>query len=265
MFLFGLGIYMYPYIADVWNSYRNSMMIEEYKTAATTETESYNEELKQADEYNRKLSHTTKQVVTDMEKEINSEYEALLSFNGSDIMGYIEIPKIQVAVPIYHYSTDEILDKGIGHIHGSSLPVGGKNTHAVLTGHRGLPESKLFTDLDQIEKNDRFYIHSLTRNLAYRVTKIQVVLPHEVNSLKIVPEKDLVTLVTCTPYGVNSHRLLVTGTRCKYDMETFEQENVKGKELVAKSKFNGINSLVIGLIIFMSIILVSIMISNRRR
>jgi sortase A len=265
MFLIGFGIYMYPYFADVWNAYRNSLLVEEYKEATIVETEPHKEELKQADDYNRKLGQTTNQVVTDREREIDPEYESLLSFNGSGIMGYIEIPKIQIEVPIYHYSTDEILDKGIGHIHGSSLPVGGKGTHAVLTGHRGLPESKLFTDLDQIEENDRFYIHSLTRNLAYRVTKIQVVLPHEVSSLRINPKKDLVTLVTCTPYGVNSHRLLITGIRCKYDVETIEQENIEGKELVAKSKVNGKNSLVIGLVVFMSIILISIIFSKRRR
>ena len=265
MFLIGFGIYMYPYFADAWNAYRNSLMVEEYKAATVVETQPFAEELKQADEYNRKLAQTNSQVVTAKEKEKDSEYESLLSFQESGIMGYIKIPKIQIEIPIYHYSTDEILDKGIGHIHGSSLPVGGKGTHAVLTGHRGLPESKLFTDLDQIEKNDRFYIHSLTRDLAYRVTKIQVVLPHEVSSLRIVPNKDLVTLVTCTPYGVNSHRLLITGIRCRYDIETLERENTKGKELMAKSKVNLKNTLVIGLIVFMSIILISILISRRRR
>ena len=265
IFLIGFGIYMYPCFADVWNAYRNSLMVAEYKAATVVETQPFAEELKQADAYNRKLAKTNSQVVTEKEKEKDSEYESLLSFQESGIMGYIEIPKIQIEIPIYHYSTDEILDKGIGHIHGSSLPVGGKGTHAVLTGHRGLPESKLFTDLDQIEKNDRFYIHSLTRDLAYRVTKIQVVLPHEVSSLRIVPNKDLVTLVTCTPYGVNSHRLLITGIRCRYDIETLEQENTEGKELMAKSKINAKNSLVIGLIVFMSIILISILISRRRR
>ena len=179
-------------------------------------------------------------------------------------MGYIEIPKIQVSVPVYHYSTDDILDRGVGHIHGSSLPVGGNGTHSVLTGHRGLPESKLFTDIDQVAVGDKFYLHMLTRHLAYQVIDVRVVLPHEVSSLVIEKERDLVTLVTCTPYGVNTHRLLVTGKRVPYDIEDVKEDAKEGQTFAIQSKMTPLNAMVLGFVSVLLIVLVSILISYVR-
>lgn len=129
------------------------------------------------------------------------------------MMGYVDIPSIGVSLPIYHYTTDDVLSKGVGHLYGTSLPVGGENTHSVITGHRGLPSSKLFTDLDKVKVGDVFSIYVLGEELDYQVDQIDIVLPDEISSLSIEPGKDLVTLVTCTPYGVNTHRLLVRGHR----------------------------------------------------
>ena len=170
------------------------------------------------------------------EKEAGSDYESMLNPDGSGVMGYLEIPKISVSLPILHGTGDEVLARGIGHLQGSSLPVGGKGTHAVLTGHRGLPSARLFTDLDQMEETDRFRILTLGEELDYEVSEIRTVLPENTRDLKILPEEDLVTLVTCTPYGVNTHRLLVTGKRIREDgeaestreiMENRERENVE--------------------------------------
>ena len=215
-----------------------------------------------ADAYNKTLSSITGHLVTSAENVKDPEYESLLNYSNSGAMGYIEIPKIQIQVPVYHYSTDEVLDRGIGHIHGSSLPIGGEGTHSLLTGHRGLPESKLFTDLDQIKVGDKFYLHMLTRDLAYEVTDINVVLPHEVDMLTIEPGEDKVTLVTCTPYGVNTHRLLVTGKRTEYKEEVVEEENKEGRALTAQSKITPMNAMVLGFIVLMLMIIISVIVSR---
>lgn len=261
---------MYPYFADVWNAYRNSLLIADYQNVVDDKEHAseYEAILAEADAYNQSLAQVTDQVVTDIENVKDVRYEGLLNYSDSSVMGYIEIPKIQIKVPVYHYSTDEILDKGIGHIHGSSLPVGGLGTHSVLTGHRGLPESKLFTDIDQVEVGDKFYLYMLTRQLAYEVVDIRVVLPHEVSSLVLEPDRDLVTLVTCTPYGVNTYRLLVTGERVDYDEASVEEENKQGRSLVVQSKFTPLNAMVLGFVVFMIIIIISIVgsrIHGRRR
>lgn len=152
-----------------------------------------------------------------MEKENElEEYYSLLDVNGIGIMGVIRIPKIKVSLPIYHTTDEGVLQVGVGHFTGSSLPVGGESTHCILSGHRGLPSAKLFTDLDQIVEGDVFYLDVLGDTLAYQVDQIQVVLPEEVESLNVVPGEDYVTLITCTPYGVNTHRLLIRGTRIPY-------------------------------------------------
>ena len=134
-------------------------------------------------------------------------------------MGYIEISKINIKLPIYQGTSEEVLSRGVGHLDYSSLPVGGENTHTILTGHRGLPSAKLFTDLDKLSEGDRFYIHSLDKVLAYKVDQIKIVLPHETDDLQIVENKDYTTLITCTPYGVNTNRLLVRGERVEFDQE----------------------------------------------
>ncbi|TKH09685.1 class C sortase, partial [Bacillus wiedmannii] len=141
------------------------------------------------------------------------------ALNLGDVMGYIEISKINIKLPIYQGTSEEVLSRGVGHLDYSSLPVGGENTHTILTGHRGLPSAKLFTDLDKLSEGDRFYIHSLDKVLAYKVDQIKVVLPHETDDLQIVENKDYTTLITCTPYGVNTNRLLVRGERVEFNPE----------------------------------------------
>ena len=265
LFLLGFSIYMYPFVADRWNNYRNLNLIEDYEqTVIENGPESrYKKLLKKADAFNRKLSEQTNRIVFQSKKD--KEYESLLNLSGNGIMGYIEIPKIQINVPIYHYTSEDVLEKGIGHIQGSSLPIGGKTTRCILTGHRGLPESKLFTDLDKMKPGDLFYIHVLNRNLAYKVFDVTTVLPYEIDRLVFRKDKDLVTLVTCTPYGVNTHRLLVTGRRVGFQPEIKEQEDIKGRKLEIQSKFTPQNGLVAGLIVFMSILLIYVLISRYRR
>lgn len=157
------------------------------------------------------------------EKEDDADYPSVLWFNSAGVMGYIDIPKISVYLPIYHGTDSGTLEAGIGHLEGSSFPIGGENTHAVLTGHTGLTHAKLFTDLIDLEMGDHFFLHILGETLAYEVSDIRVVLPEEQESLHIVEGEDLVTLVTCTPYGINDHRLLVTGKRVNYSKEVYKE------------------------------------------
>lgn len=210
---------LYPVISNAWNSYVDSKLIDNYNTKIeeNIDTQDTEQMLADAQAYNATLASSVSEVINGMEYEKDDTYESLLAVDSEGMMGYIEIPCIDCTEPIYHYSTDEVLSEGIGHIHGSSLPVGGESTHAVLTGHRGLPGQKFFTDLDELTVGKKFYIHMLDQILAYEVYDVQTVLPEEVSSLKIEQGQDIVTLVTCTPYGVNSHRLLVTGKRVPYD------------------------------------------------
>lgn len=214
---------LYPFISNEWNRHLDKQRISVYNgiTTSDVDKEKQEEMYKEAVDYNTAIGTANANVVSDKEYETDdSAYEAMLNPSAGSaydgMMGYIEIPCIDVTEPIQHYSTDEILEDNVGHIHGSSLPVGGKNTHCVLTGHRGLPSKKIFTDLDKVKKGDEFYIHVLGKTLAYKVCDIRIVLPDEVDSLKIEDGRDLVTLVTCTPYGINTHRLLVTGERVPF-------------------------------------------------
>ncbi len=156
--------------------------------------------------------------------EEDAEYTSFLNEDPNGVMAYINIPRLKSTLPIYHYTTPESLQKGVGHLRGSALPVGGKNTHAVLSAHRGLPTSRLFTDLDKVRKGDHFYITVLNRTLAYEVDRISVVKPDQTKELSVQPGKDLVTLVTCTPYGVNTQRLLVRGHRVPYNAAQAKHE-----------------------------------------
>ena len=221
---------LYPFASDIWNRYVDSRAISAYNNTISANEQLYEQIYSDAAAYNE--SSISEQVVTSAEYETDDEtYNALLDPTGNGMMGYLEIPCIDVNDPIYHYSTDEILQKGIGHIHGSSLPVGGENTHAVLTGHRGLPSQKFLSDLDKVKVGDKFYIHVLNHVLAYQVYDIQTVLPTEVESLKIEQGQDLVTLVTCTPYGINTHRLLVTGHRIPYDDADAADQNAEAHRI----------------------------------
>jgi len=217
-FLLCTLVLLYPLISDRWNQYRNKQIIDRYIDEVNTgDSQVFEDELKKAYEYNKSLYVEGKNVINEAEYTPEENYENLLNTTGTGIMCYIEIPKIDVVESVYHYSNDESLDKGVGHIHGSSLPVGGNNTHSVLTGHRGLPSQKIFTDLDKIEKGDNFYIHVLGHTLKYSVYDIKVVTPENVSDLTIEKNKDVITLVTCEPYGINTHRLLIMANRVDFD------------------------------------------------
>ena len=208
----GVGVLLYPTVSDYWNSFHQSRAIASYvEQVAQIDTAVYDREWQKALAYNVRLNWSADRW-TMTEKKLQ-EYNSVLNLTGSGIMGYIEIPKISCSLPIYHGTDESVLQIAVGHIEGSSLPTGGTGTHAVLSGHRGLPSAKLFTDLDQMEEGDVFIIRMLNEILTYEVDQTLIVLPYEMEALAIDPEQDYCTLVTCTPYGINSHRLLVRGRR----------------------------------------------------
>ncbi len=212
MLLVGLAILLYPAVSDYWNSFHQSRAISNYaETVAQVEDEAYEKLLKQAIAYNEALSESgVKWTMTDAELRA---YNSVLDITGTGIMGYIEIPRIECALPIYHGTDEGVLQIAIGHIAGSSLPVGGEGTHCIVSGHRGLPSAKLFSDLDEMEIGDTFVMRVLDETFTYEVDQILIVKPHEIDTLQMEEGKDLCTLVTCTPYGINTHRLLVRGHR----------------------------------------------------
>jgi len=210
---------VYPFISElVYSETKDSMILEYEGRLGAIENDSIDHMLEEAEKYNAELarSHIVLSDPFDSKENtfIKEEYETLLKANaGSGMMGYIDIPCIDVKLPVFHGTSEAVLKKGIGHLQGTSLPVGGSDTHAVLTGHTGLSSAKLFTDLEQMTEGDRFYLTISGKKLVYGVIKICVVTPEETEALGIVKGRDLCTLVTCTPYGINSHRLLVTGER----------------------------------------------------
>ncbi|MCD7834021.1 MAG: class C sortase [Lachnospiraceae bacterium] len=232
-FLVGLSILLYPLVSSKWNAYRAQQLISTYSEAVTLDSdpEEYEEMLEAARAYNEGLEQeSVPDAFSVRDGTQDDEYDALLNIDGEGLIGSIEIPAIDVNLPIYHYTTSETLEKGVGHLFGSSLPIGGESTHAVLSAHRGLPNAKLFTDLPLLEIGDVFYIHVLGDTLAYEVDQILTVEPTEVESLAISEGEDLVTLVTCTPYGVNTHRILVRGHRIEYVEEEYiavQQQEVR--------------------------------------
>lgn len=210
--LAGLSLLLYPTVSDYWNSFHQSRAIASYaEQVAEIDTADYERLWAEAQEYNQTLvGKSGRYQMTDEERET---YESLLDVSGTGIIGYIEIPAINCSLPIYHGTDEGVLQIAIGHIEGSSLPVGGESTHCVVSGHRGLPRAKLFSDLDKLVVGDEFMLCVLDETLTYEVDQIRIVLPDELNDLEIVEGKDYCTLVTCTPYGINSHRLLVRGHR----------------------------------------------------
>ena len=227
--LIGLLIVFYPNIADAWNRRRDAKLRSEYEYATQQIDDTEKEEiLKAAAEYNQSLvGSVVPAVFLEKEYEADPLYDSLLSLTADGMMGEVEIPCIRVRIPIYHYAIEESLNKGAGHLLGSSLPVGGESTHAVISAHRGLPNQKLFTDLDRVKEGDLFYIRVLGETLAYEVDDIKVVEPTEAEGLAISKGEDYVTLLTCTPYAVNTHRLLVRGRRVPYSEEQYEAESKK--------------------------------------
>lgn len=212
IFVIGLCLLLYPTFSDYWNSFHQSRAIASYhEQVANMDDDSYEKMLGAAEEYNRKVAE--RGMIWSLSEEEIEEYNNTLDVSGTSIMGYIEIDKIKCSLPIYHGTDESVLQIAVGHIQGSSLPVGGKGTHCVLSGHRGLPSAKLFTDLDQMEIGDTFVIRVLDEMMTYEVDQILIVEPSDLSALQIDPEEDYVTLVTCTPYGINTHRLLVRGHR----------------------------------------------------
>lgn len=259
IFLAGLGFLLYPTVSNLWNRAHQSRAIATYTKQVEKLDDSQNKEmLKAARKYNKSL--LKKSDHWKLSKKDKKKYESLLDVSGTGIMGYIEVPKIDCSLPIYHGTDEGALQIAIGHLEGSSLPVGGKSTHCVLSGHRGLPSARLFTDLDQMEEGDVFVLNVLGRKLAYEVDQIKVVLPDEMSDLEIVQGKDLCTLVTCTPYGINTHRLLVRGHRTKYIEET-----VVRVQKEAEKKETGIWLLVGGGAVFLIIIIIVVVKRRRKR
>lgn len=212
VFFIGLSLLLYPTVSDYWNSFHQSQAIAGYAEAvANLDEMAYEHYWAEAEAYNAALPGKPNRYQP-TEKE-SAQYESLLNISGGGIMSYIEIPAIGVFLPIYHGVEDTVLQIAVGHIEGSSLPVGGPSTHCVVSGHRGLPSAKLFTDLDKLTVGDVFLIRVLDEVLTYEVDEIHIVEPNDMSLLEIVEGQDLCTLVTCTPYGVNSHRLLVRGHR----------------------------------------------------
>ena len=212
IFLVGLSLVLYPTVADYWNSLHQSRAIATYaEEVAHIDTEKYTAVWQDAVAYNQSLrARDNIFLLSDQQKAV---YDELLNIGGNGVMGYIEIPAIGVSLPVYHGTDEAVLQIAIGHLEWTSLPVGGESSHCVVSGHRGLPSARLFTDLDQLKAGDTFIFRILDETLTYEVDQIKIVLPHETDELLIQDGKDLCTLVTCTPYGVNSHRMLVRGHR----------------------------------------------------
>lgn len=237
IFVAGLSLLVYPFVANKWNSYRQERLISNYEKIVSQKSDSidYDAEMKKAKAYNDALApHILPDsfIKAENQKSEDKSYISALNLAGDGMMGTVEIPKIDIRLPIYHTTIEEVLSKAAGHLEGSSLPVGGKNTHAVISAHRGLPSATLFTDLDQLKKGDHFLVHVLNKTLCYKVDSIVVTEPNDTSALAVQEGKDLVSLLTCTPYGVNTQRLIVTGHRVAYH-----------KDVVSKEKKNGFTSL----------------------
>lgn len=219
LLIVGIGLFLFPIISQLYQDYNHSEVIRAYEVSIGALTLAEKEEMwKQAENYNQQLREqvTLGNPFIQALGELNIDYERLLNPQGDGIMGYIEIPRIHVYLPIGHGTEENTLQNGVGHLLNSSLPVGGASTHAVLSAHTGLPGIQLFDELDELKEGDSFYLHILGETLAYQVDQIKVVLPYEVEDLKAIEGEDHVTLLTCTPYGINSHRLLVRGDRIPY-------------------------------------------------
>lgn len=230
IFLAGLSLLLYPFVANQWNNYRQKQLISNYEQVVSekeaAEGIDYDAERKKAEDYNEALLPC---VLPDSfalaeSSGVDPVYMNTLNIAGDEMMGSVEIPKINIKIPIYHTTEEDVLNKGAGHLEGSSLPVGGANTHAVISAHRGLPSASLFTDLDQMKVGDHFLLHVLDETLCYEVDKISVVKPEDTSALAVEDGQDLVTLLTCTPYGVNTERLLVRGHRVPYVEEEVKEE-----------------------------------------
>lgn len=272
LFLVGLGVLTYPTISNQWNTYRQSKLISTYEAAMEPMTpEDFSEEWEKARAFN--ASFTDNNLYgdvfgaedTDLE---DTEYWKVLNIAGDGVMGYLSIPKINIKLAIYHGTAEDVLQTGIGHMNGTSLPIGGESTHSVLAAHRGLPAARLFTDIDQLKQGDMFYIHVLDETMAYQVDQILDMVDkddHETleEALQIQEGEDQVTLFTCTPYGVNSHRLLVRGTRVPYNGEE-EVESTPVDSMLRAIQNYYMLYLILGLAVTLLVILIMKFLFDRK-
>ena len=264
LFLTGFGILVYPTVSNQWNTYRQSRLISDYeKVVSDMKPEDYTEEWEAAREFDSTLvqNNIYGDVFGSDDTQIeDTDYWKVLNVAEDGVMGYLSIPKINVRLAIYHGTAEDVLQTGIGHMNGTSLPIGGESTHSVLAAHRGLPAARLFTDIDQMQQGDMFYIHVLDETLAYQVDQILDMVEkddHETleDALQIQEGKDQVTLFTCTPYGVNSHRLLVRGTRVPYNGEE-ETENTPVDSMLRAIQNYYMLYLILGLAVTLLVILI---------
>lgn len=266
-FLLGLAILLYPTVSDRWNQYRANQLIATYTESVEGEAAvDYSEERAAADRYNEMLvGGEVPDVFAVRDGVEDKEYESYLNITGNGMMGYCEIPSINVYLPIYHYTNTEVLEKGCGHIAGSSLPVGGESTHTVISAHRGLPSAKMFTDLNLLEEGDTFYLHVLDETLAYEVDTILVVEPDETKSLAIEPGSDYCTLVTCTPYAVNTQRLLVRGHRVEFKEEVYQEAKEETKAPDKNMVWAQVLCVILGLLLSFLIVSLSNLRTRRKK
>lgn len=263
MFLLGFAILIYPTVSNQWNTYRQNQLISSYEELiGKMAEEDFTKEWEKANAFNDTIIHNNifGDVFGENGDDIkNTEYWQILNVGNDGVMGYVSIPKINVKLSIYHGTADDVLQTGIGHLNGTKLPIGGESTHSVLAAHRGLPSVRLFTDIDQLERGDMFYIHVLDETLAYQVDQILDMVDKDDNetlqkALQIEEGQDYVTLFTCTPYGVNSHRLLVRGTRVPYNGEE-EIESTAAESMLKSIQNYYMIYLILGLSVTLLVIL----------
>lgn len=252
----GAGVLFYPTISDQWNLMRDKQLENHYiESVQNTDPEEFAKIYEVAEAYNNQHTFNTISNVFEETGEyvISHPYDTMLDPMGNGVMGFLSIPKIKLEIPILHGTGEAALEQGAGHIEGTSLPIGGPGTHAVLAAHRGLPSAMLFTDLDQMREGDRFFLTVLDQKLAYQVDQIKTVLPSETDDLAIAEGEDYVTLLTCTPYGVNTHRLLVRGRRIPYSEA--DQLEEKGKAKIVNNHSLPTRALLLGLGVLLLLIL----------
>lgn len=265
--ILGVGIFLYPSISNYFAEKNHVDIIRKYDDLIVeTNEEKINEEKEKSRIYNENLSGDPVHdpFIIGSGYALPENYKEVLNISNDGVMGYVEIPKISVYLPIYHGTSEEVLEKGVGHIQNTSVPVGGNSTHSVLTGHTGLPNAELFTRLDELVIGDIFYIHVLGDVLTYKVFETKVILPDKIDELQILNGKDYVTLVTCTPYGVNSHRLLVKAERVEYEEYSTGKSNTNSEETPLKtentSKHYYLTGAQIGIVILALILMITVII-----
>lgn len=266
LILGGLVIFLYPTVSNYLAEKNQVEIIREYEEMIVQIDENQiNEEMQKAKTYNENLSGEPVHdpFVAGSGYALPENYKEVLNLSEDGVMAYIEIPKISVYLPIYHGTSNEVLEKGVGHIQSTSIPIGGISTHSVLTGHTGLPSAELFTRLDELDIGDIFYIHVLNEVLTYKIYETKVILPDDIDELQITSGKDLITLVTCTPYGINTHRLLVKAERTEYEEYVTDEKEINTDNSNSENKEEKnyyIEGIKIGILIFIVIIIIMIII-----